>query len=124
MFATAQPTSVPTAAPTAAPSPLELRPDDSQAIYVFYALMICFALTFVTILIMKLYIELRESALVSLCCVKLDACCCACFRERKPPMWYLARLDDTEVIYDDDFCTYLENDFNVSEPQPPQESTV
>ena len=34
------------------------------------------------------------------------------------------RIDDTEVIYDDDFWTYLENEFTMSAPQSYKESTV
>ena len=124
MFATAQPTSVPTAAPTAAPSPLRTRPYDSQAIYVFYAMMICFACMFLTVLLMKLCTELQDSEFVSNCCAKVDTCCCARFRRKEAPRQYLVRECNTEIIPEYELSTYLENDFDVSEPQPPEESTV
>ena len=124
MFATAQPTSMPTAAPTPAPSPLELRRYDNHAVYVFYAVMICFVCTFVTVLLMKLCGDLQHSEFICNCCAKEDACCCARFRNKQAPEQCLARIDDTEVIYDDDFWTYLENEFTMSAPQSYKESTV
>ena len=124
MFATAQPTSMPTAAPTAAPSPLELRRYDNRAVYVFYAMMICFACMFVTVLLMKLCGDLQDSEFVSNCCAKVDACCCACFRKKQAPRQCLARVCETEIIPEHEFWTYLENDFTLSEPQSYEESTV
>jgi hypothetical protein len=124
MFAPAESTSVPTAAPTAAPSVLKTRPYDNQAIYVFYALMICFACIFTTVLLMKLCAELQNSEFVSDCCVRINARCCACFRQKEAPERCLARVRQTEIIPENDFWCYQENDFDALKPNRAGVSTI
>lgn len=127
MFASSQSTVVPTAAPTAAPSPLELRPYDSRTIYVFYALMFCFACMWTTILLVKLCTSVQQSECLSDCCAKVDACCCACFRKKAAPARFVPRIRDTVVIPEHEFLSHFEPsrlEFGIRPSKEAEVSTV